>query len=162
MESEITEESSSTNCLQCERYKKLGDVCVIEHGKKFLWEYCKDFEAEVVLPDYKELMSSVRKDLAAERQKAREKRRREKARRKKELGIAKESRPPTIEKRNPNRVNSSEPVTEEKRPNPMGTSPFGGQAKVKHQNEKAAKPSRVKVNSVKGSRAKSSKKATKP
>jgi hypothetical protein len=85
MESQITQENYGTDCMNCERYKKLGDVCVVEHGKKFLWEFCKDFEAEVLLPDYKELMSTVRKDLAAEKKKIQQKKKRERALRKKEL-----------------------------------------------------------------------------
>lgn len=68
---------SNTNCLDCERYKQLGEVCVIEHGKKFLWEYCKDFVQEVKLPDYNELMKTVRQDMALERKKVREKKKRE-------------------------------------------------------------------------------------
>jgi hypothetical protein len=84
MESQITEETSATDCRNCERYKKLGDVCVVEHGKKFLWEFCKDFEQEVLLPDYKELMTSVRKDLAAERKKIRKKKKKERAERKRQ------------------------------------------------------------------------------
>jgi hypothetical protein len=79
MQSQAADEKTGTNCNDCERYKKFGDVCVMEHGKKFLWEFCKDFEAEVVLPDYKELMSTVRKDLAAERKKIILKKRRERA-----------------------------------------------------------------------------------
>jgi ATPase subunit of ABC transporter with duplicated ATPase domains len=73
-----------TNCNDCERYRKLGDICVIEHGKKFLWEYCRDFTPLVVLPDYKELMRSVRQEQALERKKLREKRLREKKKRLKE------------------------------------------------------------------------------
>jgi ATPase subunit of ABC transporter with duplicated ATPase domains len=73
-----------TNCLDCERYKQLGDVCVVEHEKKFLWEYCRDFQPLVVLPDYKELMRTVKQDQALERQKAREKRERDRKKRLKE------------------------------------------------------------------------------
>jgi hypothetical protein len=162
MESEITEENSGTNCLQCERYKKLGDICVIEHGKKFLWEYCKDFEAEVVLPDYKELMSSVRKDLAAERQKARDKKKREKSRRKKELLQAKESRLPSLEKRNHYRENVQVTVGKEKRQNLKETQASGRESKIRHQNEMpVAIPTRARVLPQRGSRAKSARKASK-
>lgn len=73
-----------TNCVECERYKKLGDVCVIEHGKKFLWEYCRDFVPRVVLPEYKELMRTVKQEQALERQKVRDKKEREKKKRQKE------------------------------------------------------------------------------
>lgn len=73
-----------TNCKDCERYQKLGDICMIEHGKKFVWEYCRDFAPTVVLPDYKELMRSVRADHALERKKEKEKKEKEKRRRLKE------------------------------------------------------------------------------
>ena len=88
MQSQVEDEKTGTNCVDCERYRKFGDVCVMEHGKKFLWEFCKDFEAEVVLPDYKELMSTVRKDLAAERKKVKEKKKRERAAIKREKKLA--------------------------------------------------------------------------
>jgi hypothetical protein len=84
VETTSAQEKPGTNCLECEQYKKLGDVCVIEHGKKFLWEFCRDFEPEVKLPDYKELMSDVRKSLAIERKKKQEKKKREIRLRKKE------------------------------------------------------------------------------
>jgi hypothetical protein len=84
MEIQMNEQNSGTNCTDCERYKKLGEVCVIEHGKKFLWEYCKDFEPEVKLPEYDELMKTVKEDMALERSKIREKRKREIAIRRKE------------------------------------------------------------------------------
>lgn len=78
MEIEVSNgQTSGTNCVDCERYRKLGEVCVLEHGKKFLWEYCKDFEAEVKLPDYDELMRSVRQDMAMERRKLKEKKKKE-------------------------------------------------------------------------------------
>jgi len=57
---------------------------MIEHGKKFQWEYCRDFEPQVVLPDYKELMRSVRTDQALERKKEKDKREKEKRKRQKE------------------------------------------------------------------------------
>jgi ATPase subunit of ABC transporter with duplicated ATPase domains len=79
-----------TNCLDCERYKRLGDVCVIEHEKKFLWDYCRDFVPQVVLPDYKELMQTVKNDQALAKQKAKEKKEREKRRRLKERLARKE------------------------------------------------------------------------
>ena len=78
-----------TNCLECERYKKLGDVCVVEHGKKFHWEFCRDFVPLVVLPDYNELMRTVKQDQALERQKVKEKKERE---RKKKLKERKEKK----------------------------------------------------------------------
>ncbi len=78
------ERDYGTNCRDCERYKTLGDVCVVEHGKKFLWEFCKDFEPLVVLPDYKELMSSVRKDMALERKRVKDKKQRERKKKLKE------------------------------------------------------------------------------
>jgi hypothetical protein len=81
-----------TDCRQCERYKTLGDVCVVEHGKKFLWEFCKDFEPEVVLPEYKELMQSVRSEMAAEKRKEKEKKQRERRKKQKEKEAAKEER----------------------------------------------------------------------
>jgi aspartyl/asparaginyl-tRNA synthetase len=87
MEIQLTEENSGTNCKSCERYGKLGDVCVVEHGKKFLWEFCKDFEAEIELPDYNELMQTVKQDLAAERKKLREKKQKEIAQRRKEREV---------------------------------------------------------------------------
>ena len=83
---------AGTNCLDCDRYKALGEVCVIEHGKKFLWEFCKDFQPQVQLPEYDELMRSVRKDMALERKKQREKKEREKALKEKELRLKKDSR----------------------------------------------------------------------
>jgi hypothetical protein len=57
---------------------------MIEHGKKFQWEYCRDFVPMVVLPDYKELMRSVRADHLLERKKAKEKKEKEKKQRQKE------------------------------------------------------------------------------
>jgi hypothetical protein len=84
VEIQIEEQNSGTNCVDCERYKKLGEVCVIEHGKKFLWEYCKDFEHEVELPEYDELMRTVKQDMASERKRMREKKKKEIAIRKKE------------------------------------------------------------------------------
>lgn len=116
LESGIVEENTGTNCNDCERYKNLGDVCVIEHGKKFLWEYCKDFEPEVVLPDYKELMSTVRKDLAAERKKLVNRKKRERAIKRHELAKAKkegavlsnvDQRPNSAQKNNANIVTAS-------------------------------------------------------
>lgn len=77
MESQLSEQNSGTNCIDCERYKKLGEVCVIEHGKKFLWEFCKDFQAEVKLPDYNDLMKTVKHDMAIERRKIIEKKKRQ-------------------------------------------------------------------------------------
>lgn len=73
-----------TNCVDCERYKKLGDVCVIEHGKKFLWEFCRDFVPKVVLPDYNDLMRTVKQDQALERQKVKERKERERKKKLKE------------------------------------------------------------------------------
>jgi hypothetical protein len=73
-----------TDCRNCDRYKKLGDVCLIEHGKKFTWEYCRDFDPQVVLPDYKDLMKSVRLDQALERKKVKEKKEKEKRKKLKE------------------------------------------------------------------------------
>lgn len=73
-----------TNCVDCDRYRKLGDVCVIEHGKKFLWEYCRDFVPQVVLPEYKDLMRTVKQEQAAERQKVRDKKERERKKKQKE------------------------------------------------------------------------------
>ena len=65
---------------------------MIEHGKKFLWEFCKDFQPQVQLPEYDELMRSVRKDMALERKKQREKKEREKALKERELRLKKNSR----------------------------------------------------------------------
>ena len=79
-----------TNCVDCERYKKLGDVCVIEHGKKFLWEFCRDFVPKVVLPDYNDLMRTVKQDQALERQKVKEKKERERKKKLKERTEKKE------------------------------------------------------------------------
>jgi len=73
-----------TDCRNCERYQKLGDVCVVEHGKKFLWEYCRDFVPQVVLPDYKDLMRSVRLDQALERKKLKDRKDRERRKKLKE------------------------------------------------------------------------------
>ncbi|MHB1909960.1 MAG: hypothetical protein ACYCQJ_13975 [Nitrososphaerales archaeon] len=84
MELQVSEKDSRTNCVDCERYKKLGEVCVIEHGKKFLWEFCKDFQPEVKLPDYNELMKTVKQDMALERKKAIEKKKKQIQLRKKE------------------------------------------------------------------------------
>jgi hypothetical protein len=81
-----------TDCRNCELYQKLGDVCVIEHGKRFLWEYCKDFVSQVVLPDYKELMKTVKKDQALEREKKREKKERERKKKLKERLAKKEEK----------------------------------------------------------------------
>jgi len=79
-----------TNCKDCQRYQKLGDICMLEHGKKFQWEYCADFEPLVVLPDYKELMRSVRADHALERKKLKEKKEKEKRKKQKEREEKKE------------------------------------------------------------------------
>ena len=87
-----SEKNSGTNCLDCERYRKLGDLCVLEHGKKFLWEYCKDFELAVELPDYGELMKSVKQDMALERKKTREKKKKEVAQRRKAREQAKKEK----------------------------------------------------------------------
>jgi len=87
-----SEKNSGTNCLDCERYRKLGDLCVLEHGKKFLWEYCKDFELAVELPDYGELMKSVKQDMAVERKKIREKKKKEVAQRRKAREQAKKEK----------------------------------------------------------------------
>jgi hypothetical protein len=73
-----------TNCSDCERYRKMGDICMLEHGKKFQWEYCRDFVPLVVLPDYKELMQSVRADRAEERRKEKERKEKEKKKKLKE------------------------------------------------------------------------------
>jgi ATPase subunit of ABC transporter with duplicated ATPase domains len=81
-----------TNCKDCERYQKLGDVCVVEHGKKFLWEYCRDFTPLVRLPDYKDLMRTVKQEQAQERQKVREKKERERKKKLKERMVKKEQR----------------------------------------------------------------------
>lgn len=89
---DLVEHDYGTNCRDCERYKILGDVCVVEHGKKFLWEYCKDFEPIVVLPDYKELMRSVRSDMALERKRAKEKKERERKKKLKEKQLALEAK----------------------------------------------------------------------
>ncbi len=80
----ITSQDYGTNCKDCERYQKLGDICMIEHGKKFQWEYCRDFNPKVVLPDYRELMRSVREDHALERKKDKEKKEKEKRKKLKE------------------------------------------------------------------------------
>jgi hypothetical protein len=82
--SKIIVQDYGTNCKDCERYQKLGDICMIEHGKKFQWEYCRDFHPLVVLPDYRELMRSVREDHALQRKKEKEKREKEKRQRIKE------------------------------------------------------------------------------
>ncbi len=87
-----SEKSSTTNCVDCERYRKLGDLCVLDHGKKFLWEYCKDFEAAVELPDYGDLMKSVKQDMALERKKIREKKKKEVAQRRKAREQAKKEK----------------------------------------------------------------------
>jgi ATPase subunit of ABC transporter with duplicated ATPase domains len=81
-----------TDCRNCERYQKLGDVCVVEHGKRFLWEFCKDFVSQVELPDYKELMKTVKKDMALEREKKREKKERERKKKLKERMARKEEK----------------------------------------------------------------------
>jgi hypothetical protein len=73
-----------TDCRNCVRYQKLGDVCLVEHGKKFFWEYCRDFDPQVVLPDYNDLMKSVRMDQALERKKLKEKKEKEKKKKLKE------------------------------------------------------------------------------
>ena len=65
---------------------------MIEHGKKFQWEYCRDFNPKVVLPDYRELMRSVRTDQALERKKEKEKKEREKRRKLKERAEKEELR----------------------------------------------------------------------
>lgn len=88
----VTAHDYGTNCRDCERYQKLGDVCVIEHGKKFLWEFCRDFEPIVKLPDYKDLMRTVKKEQAQERQKTREKKERERKRKLKERMAKKEQK----------------------------------------------------------------------
>jgi hypothetical protein len=88
----VVEVDYGTNCKSCERYEKLGDVCAVEHGKKFLWEFCRDFVQQVELPDYKELMKTVRQDMALERQKEREKKERERKRRLKEKLALEEER----------------------------------------------------------------------
>jgi ATPase subunit of ABC transporter with duplicated ATPase domains len=83
-EAGVVVQDYGTDCRNCERYAKLGDVCVVEHGKKFLWEYCRDFDSKVELPDYNDLMKSVRKDQALERKKLKEKKEREKRKKQKE------------------------------------------------------------------------------
>ncbi|MDG6996630.1 MAG: hypothetical protein JRN52_11980 [Nitrososphaerota archaeon] len=88
----VAEHDYGTNCKHCERYKTLGDVCVVEHGKKFLWEFCKDFEPLVVLPDYKELMRTVRSDMALERKRAKEKKERDRKKKLKERQLALEAK----------------------------------------------------------------------
>jgi hypothetical protein len=81
-----------TNCRDCERYKRVGEVCVLEHGKRHLSDYCRDFEQIVHLPDYNELMKSVKQDMAAQRQKEREKKERERKQKQKERDAKKEER----------------------------------------------------------------------
>ncbi len=81
-----------TNCLDCERYKRVGEVCVLEHGKRHLSDYCRDFEPKVELPDYNELMKSVKQDMALQRQKEREKKERERKQKQKERAARKEER----------------------------------------------------------------------
>jgi ATPase subunit of ABC transporter with duplicated ATPase domains len=81
-----------TNCVDCDRYTKLGDVCVLEHGKKFLWEFCRDFVPKVELPDYNDLMRTVKQEQAVERQKAKEKKEREKKKKLKERLAKKEQK----------------------------------------------------------------------
>jgi len=131
----VTEENSGTNCLECERYKKLGDVCVIEHGKKFLWEFCRDYEQEVILPDYKELMNSVRKELATERKKIRDKKRRERALFKRQKAMEQQAalsrttpkrtglEATKISKRNRNTLSSVPLESLRRRKIPLGTQP---------------------------------------
>ena len=85
-----TERDYGTNCRDCERFQRVGEVCVIEHGKRFLWEYCRDFEAKVELPDYNELMKTVRQEHAIQLHKEREKKEREKKQRLKEREAKKE------------------------------------------------------------------------
>ncbi len=86
----IVVQDYGTNCRDCQRYQKLGDICMIEHGKKFQWEFCRDFESIVVLPDYNELMRSVRADHALERKKVKEKKDKEKRRKQREKEEKKE------------------------------------------------------------------------
>jgi len=81
-----------TDCKDCERYRVKGDICMLEHGKKFQWEYCRDFVPKVVLPDYNELMRSVRADRALERQKEKERKEREKKKKLKERAEKEELR----------------------------------------------------------------------
>jgi hypothetical protein len=88
--SKIVVQDYGTNCKDCQRYPKLGDICLIEHGKKFQWEFCRDFDPVVVLPDYNELMRSVRADHALERKKAKEKKEKEKRRKLREREEKKE------------------------------------------------------------------------
>ena len=83
-ENVLGERDFGTNCKDCERFQKLGDVCVLDQGKKFLWEYCRDFVPSVALPDYRELMKSVKEEQAEERRKLKEKKEREKRKRLKE------------------------------------------------------------------------------
>ena len=90
--SKVIVQDYGTSCSDCERYRKLGDICMIEHGKKFQWEYCRDFVPEVVLPDYKELMRSVRADRALERKKENERKDKEKRKRLKEKSEKEELR----------------------------------------------------------------------
>lgn len=82
---EIPPKDWGTNCVDCARYKTLGEVCVIEHGKKFLWEFCRDFQLEVKLPEYDELMRTVKKEMAIERKKVRQKKKRERTLHQKEM-----------------------------------------------------------------------------
>lgn len=86
------EKDYGTNCLNCERYKRVGEVCVLEHGKRFLWEYCRDFEAKVELPDYNDLMRTVRQEHALQCKKDREKKERERKLKKKEREARKEQK----------------------------------------------------------------------
>ena len=88
----VMRQDYGTDCKNCELYGTLGDVCVLEHGKKFLWEYCRDFVPKVVLPDYNQLMREVKQDQALERQKLKEKKEKERKKKLKEKIAREEER----------------------------------------------------------------------
>jgi hypothetical protein len=33
-----------TDCRKCSTYARLGEICPIEHGKTYYWEFCRDFK----------------------------------------------------------------------------------------------------------------------
>ena len=86
------ERDFGTNCMDCERYKKIGEVCVLEHGKNHLWEYCRDFVQQVKLPEYDELMLSLKRDMAIQRQKERERKERDRRQKQREREARKEEK----------------------------------------------------------------------
>ncbi len=139
MEIQVNEQNTGTNCVDCERYKNLGEVCVVEHGKRFLWEYCKDFQPEVRLPEYNALMKTVKQDMAMERKKIRERKKRGVAIRRKEREMKRK------EKLRLKRSGIAKKVWEERRKRMKLESDQGGRSSPKASSKKIRKHIQAKI-----------------